>query len=204
MLIAATGDIAVTGVLAANGGHYQWPAGAGSGGGVRVVCNTLTVNGSLTAVGGNGERGPGGLGRIRLERVAAAGSPSAITPDPSVVPLAPSATALIWPPDDAPSVRILTIGSRPVPADPRATFGVAGPDVALAETSSTEVIVETVNVEQASQVEVRVTPRANATYVVANAAVSNVVSDSPLTLHWVATLPVQVGYSAVQVKVVRP
>ena len=88
--------------------------------------------------------------------------------------------------------------------DPRASFGSAGADVALPETSSTQVVIETTNVEQASQVQVRVAPRANGNATVVNATVASVVSPSPLVVRWTASLPVNAGFSAVQVKVVRP
>ena len=87
--------------------------------------------------------------------------------------------------------------------------------------SSAEVVVETENVEQASQVIVRITPRngmvrnvtdgngnqqartlADATEVVA--VVKEVVSTSPLKIHWRATVPTLPGYSAIQARVIRP
>jgi len=101
-------------------------------------------------------------------------------------------------------VKIVSIGGGTVPADPRASFGTAGPDVALPETNSTQVIVETTNVEQASQVKVRVTPRDTTNPSIIDATVDTVVSTSPLVIRWTADLPVKIGYSAVQVRVIRP
>lgn len=121
-----------------------------------------------------------------------------------MVPLVPGSTALLWPPDGSPTVRIVSIGNSDVPADPRAGFAPTAPDVALSQTNNTQVVVETVQVEEASQVSVRVGPRANAPAMTVNASVDRIVDGSPLTIRWVATLPVQVGYSTVQVKVVRP
>ncbi|MBX3744922.1 MAG: hypothetical protein KF833_06390 [Verrucomicrobiae bacterium] len=203
ILIAAAGSVTVDGRVDANGGNRpaQNPGG-GSGGGIRIVTGDLAGNGMIRALGGIGQ-GNGTVGRIQIERLSASGNPTVI-PDPGIVPLVEPATALIWPPDDGPTVRVVSIGGGAVPADPRADFGVSGPDVALPETASTQVVVETVNVESASQVQVRVTPRGNANFTTADAAVETVVSDTPLVIRWVATLPVTVGYSAVQVKVVRP
>ena len=151
--------------------------------------------------GGNGQSG--GNGRIRIERVNNANTIT-VSPDPSVVPLTVGATALLWPPSDAPQVKVISIGGQTVPADPRPDFGTSGPDVALAQTASTQVIIETTNVEQASQVKVRGTPRSNATFTEVAATVSSVVSTTPLVVRWTATLPVSTGYAAVQVKVIRP
>ena len=206
LLIATSGTVALTGEIVSKGGdgtNYTYiNTGGGSGGGLRVVCDQLSGTGKLTANGGGGWQA-GGLGRIRLERVTNSNSLT-IVPDPSVVPLAASATALLWPPSDAPQVNVISIGGSAAPVDPRASFGSAGADVALPQTTSTQAIIETTNVEQASQVQVRVTPRAGANATVVNATVQSVVSTSPLVVRWSATLPVNVGYSGVQVKVVRP
>lgn len=204
IMIACSNTLAIGGTIRANGGNGGNPngrtGGGGSGGGIRLVSDVFTGAGIVQAIGGaNGYAG--GLGRIRIERVANTAT-GAITPDPSLVPLTAGDTALLWPPVGAPEVRILSIGGTAAPADPRASFGSVGADVALPEAASTQVLIETTNVEQASQVQVRVSPRANANATVVNATVSTVVS--PTVLQWTATLPVNVGYSAVQVKVVRP
>jgi hypothetical protein len=88
-----------------------------------------------------------------------------------------------------------------VPLDPRAGFGAFGPDVALALTNRTFVSVETQNVETNSQVIVRLTPRADGNFLEVNAGL---VGSSGGVLEWLAELPVKPGYSAVQVRVVRP
>ena len=53
-------------------------------------------------------------------------------------------------------------------------------------------------------VKVRGTPRSNGNFTEVNATLSSVVSEDPLVLRWTANLPVQSGYSAVQVRVIRP
>lgn len=206
IFIACAGTTDITGQIEANGGNgltsgYNESSG-GSGGGIRIVCDSLTGGGSLSSVGGTGWQS-GGLGRIRIERVSNVGT-VAIAPDPSVVPLTAGATALIWPPSTAPQVKVISIGGVNAPSDPRAAFGASGADVALPETATTSVLIETTNVEQASTVQVRLTPRSNGNAKVINAAVSSVVSTTPLVVRWTADVPVNTGYSAVQVRVVRP
>jgi hypothetical protein len=203
IFIASTGTVSIAGEVRANGGagknYGGEETGGGSGGGIRVVCSDLTGTGKLTAAGGGGWQ-TGGSGRTRIERVNNSNSLQ-VVPDPSVVPLNANDAALLWPPANAPTVRIVSVGGAAAPTDPRAGFGSAGADVALPETTSTQVVIETTNVEAASQVQVRVTPRANSTATVVNATQSG---GAPPTLTWTATLPVNVGYSAVQVKVIRP
>lgn len=206
ILIACANALSISGAVQANGGNGAQPnyqGGGGSGGGIRLVCDTLQGTGVASAVGGPINPYTGGLGRIRIERVNNSNT-IAVTPDPSIVPLAPSDTALLWPPSDAPQVKIVSIGGQNIGADPRASFGTFGPDAAVPQAATTDVLVETTNVEQASQVKVRATPRSNADFTEVAATVSSVVSTTPLVVRWTATLPVNIGYSAVQVKVIRP
>jgi hypothetical protein len=119
---------------------------------------------------------------------------------------------LLWPPAGAPEARVIVVNEVAAPADPKAAFGAYTPDVALPLVSSVNVIVETLHVEKASKVVVRVTPRngmtvlgeyrTNATEV--NATIKEVVSEDPLKLRWQATLPTLPGHSAIQARVVRP
>lgn len=203
LLIACEQTFTLNGGIYARGGDKPWSeAGAGSGGGIRCVADDMAGAGVVNAIGGSANFA-GGNGRIRLERVANS-SNYQVTPDPSVVNLAPGATALIWPPPEAPQVEVISIGGEAPPADPRAGFGSLGADVALPETTTTEVVIETTNVEAASTVEVRVTPRTNTGYSTTVASLVSTVSADPLVLHWSADVPVTNGYSALQVKVVRP
>lgn len=209
LLIAAGGTVSVTGTLSAKGGDgrarstYQFDGGGGSGGGLRIVANELAGDGVISALPGVGRSRSGSVGRIRVEYVADS-SLLQVTPQPSVVPLASGSSALIWPPADAPNVRILSVGGETVGSDPRASFGTHGADAVIPEASTTEVVVETTNVEEAAEVYVRVTPRTNAKHQFIQALSYTVESTDPLVLHWTADIPVSVGYSALQAKVIRP
>ncbi len=201
LLIAATGTVTINGEIRANGGYGRTAGGAG--GGIRIVATTLAGNGQLSAKGNTySDWNVGGLGRIRLERVTNANT-IATVPSPSVVPLTDGTAALLWPPATAPKVEIVSIGGAAVPADPKASFGTYGADVSIAQATTTPVVVRTTNVEVASQVFVRATPRtgASATEI---AATGTLISSTPLIVEWTANLPVVTGYSAVQVRVVRP
>jgi hypothetical protein len=215
IVIAAAKTIQIDGRISADGGmgsprNYLYSAnqaGAGSGGAIRLICNSLMGRGLVRALPGqtqDGAEGSGGFGRLRVERVDAISPiPSVVSfsPDPSVVTLPRGSEAIIWPPSEAPEVRITSIGGGAVSLDPRAGFGAFGPDVALPITNKTFVTVETKNVEPQSQVIVRVTPRANANFLEANASI---VSSTNSAIQWQAGVDVNVGYSAVQVRVVRP
>jgi hypothetical protein len=144
-----------------------------------------------------------GNGRIRLERVTNTNTIS-VVPAPSVVDLAAGTTALLWPPTGAPEVKVVSLGGVAAPADPKSGFGTIGADVAIPTTATTPAVIETTNVEQASQVKVRITPRDTYNFTEVDATYASTVSTSPLVIRWTATLPTNLGYSAVQVKVIRP
>ena len=208
ILIASGGTVSVNGMIHSNGGDGNYRRNmendfaGGSGGGIRIVCDTLAGTGVVQCLGGVSTIF-GGLGRIRVERVSTSNS-WIVTPDPSVVDIASGSSAILWPPSGSPEVRIVSIGGADAPPDPRAAFGTLGADVAIPITSSTAVIVETRNVEQASEVLVRGTPRMSGNYSETKATVASIVSTDPLVIRWTAALPVQAGYSAVQVRVIRP
>lgn len=202
ILIATPATFSISGGIHANGGSNAGGGGGGSGGAIRLVAGVLVGNGYVQCLGGSGSY-IGGLGRIRIERVSNSNTIQVI-PDPSVLPLQAGATPLMWLPSDGPTARIISIGTTNAPADPRASFGTFGPDITLPQASTTPVVIETVNAEDASIVVVRVTPRANGNYTETTATLTQTNSTNPLVLRWVADVPVNNGYSAVQVKVVRP
>jgi hypothetical protein len=203
VLIASGGNLTVAGLISANAGYGQGGASGGSGGGIRLVANIFSGSGIIQAIGGGGDHA-GGLGRIRIERVTNNNN-SQVNPDPSILALSPGSAPIIWPPTTGPSAKIISIGNVSAPADPRASFGTFGPDLALPEVTSTQVLVETTNVETAAIVNVRVSPRANGQYFETVAALNQIVSTSPMVIRWLATnVPVQDGYSSVIVRVVRP
>jgi hypothetical protein len=69
ILIASSGNINtnVTGYVAANGGGGFDSSGCGSGGGIKLMANAISGNGTIAAKGGAIGASPGGKGRIRLE-----------------------------------------------------------------------------------------------------------------------------------------
>ncbi len=202
ILIASTGTLSLDGVIHANGGSSAGGTGSGSGGGIRLVCNSLRGAGALQCLGGTVGYN-GGLGRIRIERVLN-DNRIQVTPEASIVPLAANSTPWIWLPSDGPSVRIVSIGGLPAPADPRASFGTVGADVTLPQTSTTPVVVETTNAEDASTVALRIAPRSNGNAAWVVMTNRQITATSPLTIRWSAPVPVNDGYSAIQVLLVRP
>jgi hypothetical protein len=107
-------------------------------------------------------------------------------------------------PDNGPTVKIVSIGGTNAPPDPRSAFAAAGADIVLPFVSTIPVVVETTNVEESSTIIVRVTPRANGNYTETTAGSHVVINPDPLVIRWTVNVPVNNGYSAMQVKVTRP
>ena len=140
LVIASSGAIAITGAITANGGngangeahvyYYGGGGGGGSGGSIRLLANTLSGNGTLSAVGGTGGYGYGGttrggagsVGRIRIEAANVLRN-GPTTPPPSLG--YPNAVN----PTNISTLKITSIGGVSVPAIPKGTFG--DPDVIL-------------------------------------------------------------------------
>jgi len=218
LLIAVANGLSINGEIRANGGWGaagvgNWISGGGSGGAIRLVADTFSGTGIVQCLAGGADNPivAGGLGRIRIERVTNTFMPLPI-PQPSVVELSPGATPVIWLPTEGPTVKIVSISGVPAPADPRAEFGSVGADVVVPRVTSVTVIVETSYVEwptgtnqPASIITVRATPRSDGNFTVATATpIMPPISEDPPVIRWTANVPVQDGYSAIQVKVVRP
>jgi hypothetical protein len=153
LLIASSTQITIgsTGKISANGGDGADPAGTdgggGAGGAIRLVSNTITGTGILTASGGCGiNTGDafyhGGRGRIRLEAytisfsgaLGSGGCFTGITGQSAPFPLL-LATA------GPPTARVISIAGVPINANPN-TF----PDTTINTTSAVPVVIQTHNI----------------------------------------------------------
>lgn len=181
ILVACGNSMVVNGMITANGG-----SGA-SGGGIRLVCNSLTGTGKIRA---NTE------GRIRLEAGTFAMS-QATEPEQIAVP--PSPTPQIWPSADAPTARIVSVASQDAPLDPRAPR-VGSADLVIQTNAPTVVLIETKNLPIEGAVNVRLMPKYAAA---ANYAATRVSGDYAQAI-WSATVPFVPGYSTLQVRAVAP
>ena len=147
LVIASSGTITINGTIASNGGHasngenaqyvgspynytyyYGGGGGGGSGGSIRLLANTLSGNGTLSAIGGTYGFGwvtsgnVGSVGRIRIEAETVQRT-AASTPPPSLgYPYAVN-------PPSMPSLRITAIGGLTVPNVPKGSF--SAPDIIL-------------------------------------------------------------------------
>ena len=220
------GNSAIVPLVGGSGsGAYDDGFGGGPGGGALLIAatGTITIQGAVTANGGQlfgTVGGSGGAIRLIADGVVGGGTISAnpghavasagririeirttVDPGLSVSPLPstgrPATPALLWPPAADASVRIVSVGSEPWPSDPKAQFNAAAdvlPDILSA---SLPVIIETKNVPTSAAVNLRVVPpKGNATLLPATFQSGNVD-----TAQWRVMITPQSGNTALQVRV---
>ncbi|MBL9175432.1 MAG: hypothetical protein JNL10_17960 [Verrucomicrobiales bacterium] len=151
ILIVATGKIVVNGNIFANGSTVSG-VGGGSGGAVRLVASSIEGSGLIQTLGTGTSPG-----FVRTEAETYGVS------NPSVHPLDYSVATItgpiaIWPEDNAPTARIVSVSNLPVPADPKAALGLAPTDVNVPLNGSRQVRIETRNFPTSGTVTLFVTP----------------------------------------------
>lgn len=174
LLIATAAGIALNGQIECRGGDTAGPGcgyvgAGGSGGGVRLIGDTITGTGSIRADGGVGVStvADGGAGRIRVE---ANDIDKTITSSPPYSGALPNDPIQIWPPDDvAPSVAVTEVqftspdGSPqpPVipPSDPRSNYTHPEADVSIDTVQPATIVIAATNVPASWEVKVRIVPR---------------------------------------------
>nr|WP_320050526.1 hypothetical protein [uncultured Desulfuromonas sp.] len=176
MVIASSGTISVTGALYANGGKgangedvhasYGCNGGGGGGGGggaIRLIANTISGDGTISAAGGGGVKtysnvysGTGSVGRIRLEA-------STITRTASTTPPMSLGYPYAVTPPDMPSLTIKSIAGVSAPSVPGGDFG--APDITLPYnvTNPVAVIVQAVNIPVNTTVTLKANPAVGST-----------------------------------------
>lgn len=185
ILIAATGTITVNGKITAS--DY------GSGGAIRLVADNIAGSGTLLA----NSFGGGGDGRIRLEANTIG---SGISTTPVAAGALPSATATVWPPASAASVRIVSVGSATAPADPMARFNFTADVFPSVLSATLPVRIETKNVPITATVNLRMAPVSTTPTTVLATYVSGDVN----TAEWTANITPPVGSTILQVRVEAP
>jgi hypothetical protein len=95
-------------------------SGCGSGGGIRLIANSIVTGGAALNVGSSCTSGiiPGGFGRVRLETFQLSGNFN-LGGNPSTSQALPQK---VLPDNASPSVHIVSIGGASVPPTPQATF----------------------------------------------------------------------------------
>jgi len=206
ILIAAGGRVTLNGLLEARGGWIGWipeiqtEHGPGSGGAVRIICDTLAGSGLIDATGGNagGPETRAGDGRVRLEYNVSTTSPAVYG---VVTGGFPSNPPQVWPPDDTPTVKIVEVNGQSTPVDPKARMSLQQQDVSIATGDPVTWRVESRHVPSAWTVILRVNPMSGREVVTPCTMEAGGTED---LAYWSCTLTMPPGYSVAQVRAKAP
>lgn len=193
ILIAASGSLINEGVITAKGGFRSNYSLVGSGGGVRIIAAVVLGSGEVNCLGG----GPSGSpGRIRIESSVLAAS---LRTYPETIAVSPATPPLIWPPDAAPSVRIVSVDTFAAPADPTAPL-VSSADVAIQNDRPAVIIIETRSFPIEGVVQVRAAQKWGSAIWIRASYVSGNQADAL----WRATNTFVKGYTTLQARATAP
>ena len=197
LLLAVAGAVSLNGTIDANGGRHsegidrQHPAG--SGGAVRIIAQQVSGVGQVTAICPAATRG---YGRIRIETPALAAT---VRTAPETVAVAPAVVPILWPADDAPTVRVLTVDNVAAPLDPTAPL-ISSADLGIQNNGTVQVILETKNFPVQGVVQVRsVQKYGPAEWVTAARGTGDFAKSS-----WVANVTFAPGFTTLQARVTVP
>ncbi|MBA5868083.1 MAG: hypothetical protein GDA67_15430 [Nitrospira sp. CR1.3] len=210
ILIAATSLVTLNGAVRANASvdSFGPPLNpGGSGGAIRMICDSLSGTGQLRATPTGSATGGSNKGRIRIE-INQGGIASS---DPAYSQGVVGSIAQLWPEDvvaDSPSTRVVSLGSNNVPTDPQASFEFPYADVNTATSGAQTLVIECKNIPtgldpigvQAWNVKARIVPRSGT---VQNITASYVSGDYSLST-WEAQVTLPTGFSAIQVRASMP
>lgn len=161
MLVASSGDITLSAgslITAGGGAGAVLVGGGGSGGAIRLIANTINGGGALRAYGGLGQYqnsnyngGNGAVGRIRVEAIDIGLTDGGNPPWTSS-----SAPGDVFPPANAPMLRVVSIDSSAAPADPLG--GILTSDLSIENSGEATVNIEATNIPAGTTVNVRAVP----------------------------------------------
>lgn len=159
ILLASSTTVAISnsGSIQANGGrggsfsNNGQEGGSGSGGAIRLIANTITGNGTLSALGGN-FAAVGGRGRIRLAAFTDTftGATNGVTTR--------AISGVVFPPT-ALTVRIDSVGGMPVPEPPAGSLG--GVDIQLLAPGTFTIALQASNVPLGTTIAVTAKPESD-------------------------------------------
>lgn len=182
ILIAAANTVQVTGSITSTGNA------TGSGGAIRVVAN---------AINGTGVIDTRSDGRIRLESNSVSGS---LVTLPQTIAVPPATPPVIWPGNDAPTVKVVAVDAVAAPAVPTAPLDLAA-DIGISTSGATTVTLQTTNFPTTGLVEVRSAPKFGSAAVWTTAVFQ---SGDASAATWTATVNFPTGFTTLQARATVP
>jgi len=194
ILMAVAGSVTINGAIDATGGNSTgfW-GGGGSGGAVRLVAETVSGTGEIQAIG---RRSAALTGRVRIETASLG---SGLRTVPETVAVRPAAVPIIWPADDAPICRVVSIDGVAAPEDPTARL-VSNSDVLIEKNGVVQVLLQTKNFPNSGVVELRSVQKYGAAAWVTASHLDGNFAES----RWVANITFAPGFTTLQARATVP
>lgn len=190
IMIGSSSGIQLNGTIRANGGlSSRGNNMRDAGGAIKLIAETITGNGALSAHSVN-------TGRIRIETASLS---TAITMTPETVAVPPADPPVLWPGMGAPTVRVVSVGGQVAPVDPTAPMQAAS-DVGIASSTAVQVVIETTNFPPSGVVEVRRSPKfGNSVWTTLTHSDGDFVQST-----WTANVAFPGGFTALQARATVP
>ena len=188
-MIAASGQVTVSGTIAAEGvlrqyNYFYLHNLTSAGGAIKIIANQLLGDGTISAA------------RTRVEANTVS---QQINLNPNTAAVPPGTVPIIWPADSAPTVTVLGVNSQSVPADPRAGV-LTTSDVTIQTNAPVDVSLQARNFPPSGSVVLRVNPKYGNFYTVNASFVSGVFTQSL----WKATTTLPNGFCTLQAHATSP
>jgi hypothetical protein len=159
-----------------------------------VIAETVSGVGQIRALNPNNGAG---YGRIRIETTTLAPT---LQTSPSTIAVAPAATPIIWPADNAPTIRIHSVDGVLAPLDPTAAL-VSTADVGIQKNGTVQVVLRATNFPVSGNVQLRTVQKYGpSSWATATVQAGGTFADSSWTVN-VAFAP---GFTTLQARATVP
>jgi hypothetical protein len=159
-----------------------------------LIAEQVTGAGSVSAL--NLNEGSG-YGRIRIETSNLA---TTLQTSPSTIAVPPAAIPVIWPADDAPTVKVYSVDGVLAPLDPTAAL-VSSADVGIQKNGVVQVVLKTTNFPVSGNVQLRRVEKYGAASWVTAAVQSG---GTFASADWVANVTFAPGFTTLQARATVP
>jgi hypothetical protein len=189
ILIAAAGNVTLSGQIDARGVNSS--QGSSTGGAIKLIANQVSGGGALHAITSNT---PGG--RIRIETNSLSQN---IQTYPETVGVIPANPPILWPAENAPKARVVSVDAVNAPLDPTSPL-VAAADVAIQNNAPVNIDIETLDFPIEGVVRLVVIPKFGSRYWLTATRISGDINVAT----WRVTTTLPPGFVTLQARATQP
>jgi len=194
ILIACANLIQLSGSIFADGAPTTgfW-GGGGAGGAVKLIADQVLGNGQISA---RNSKDPAGNGRTRIETNELAPS---VRTTPETIGVPPANPPILWPAENAPKARVISVDAVVAPTDPNAPL-VASADVAIQNNAPVNILIETQDFPIEGGVQLFISPKFAARITLPATRISGDINLAT----WRVTTTLPQGFVTLQARATQP